>query len=206
MQWSLHDQLAIAHALFACIAVLFTLPIALLAGRYLRGGSRWFKVHVIFNTATTLLIILVFGLGMGAVASQDQGTQFNGPNSDLHHKVGLAVFLITLVQSLLGVVSHYFPARHISRRVHVGFGLIVSAGMYWETWEGLHNEWAEMSVSMTVVPASVQILFWVFFLLPAVAWGIAVGQKALNGVTAKEADATSVSSKADDEKHMVPML
>ena len=44
---------------------------------------------MMLNAATACLIVLSFGLGMGAVASQDLGTQFNGPNSDLHHKAGL---------------------------------------------------------------------------------------------------------------------
>ncbi|GBE83731.1 hypothetical protein SCP_0507870 [Sparassis crispa] len=182
MRWPLHDQLAIAHALFACIAVLFTMPIALLAARYLRHGPRWFRIHVIFNGITTFLVILVFGLGMGAVSTQNLGTQFNGPYSDLHHKLGLTIFILVLAQTILGIFSHYYPGGHISRRVHVAFGTIVAAGMIWETWEGLHNEWAEMSVSMTVTPQGVQIVFWAVFMVLAIAYGAAVGQVALRKV------------------------
>jgi len=197
MEWSLHDKLAIAHALFACIAVLFTMPVALLAARYLRHGPRWFKVHVIFNTITVLLIILVFGLGVGAVASQDQGTQFNGSQSDLHHKVGLAVFIIIMAQFFLGIWAHYVPGGHITRRAHVVLGLITAAGLYWETWEGMHNEWAEMSTSMTVTPQGVQVVFWALFLVAVLAYGAVVGQKALSKIAPETIIASGYQS---DEK------
>jgi hypothetical protein len=79
-------------AVFACIAALGTIPAALLIGRYCRSDPKWCRYHIILNSITTFLIVLVFGLGMGAVASQDLGTQFNGPYSDLHHKGGLGAF------------------------------------------------------------------------------------------------------------------
>jgi len=185
MQYSLHDKLAIPHALFACIAALFTMPIALLAGRYLRSGPRWFKVHAIFNTITILIIILVFGLGMGAVASGGHGTQFSGRGSDLHHKVGLVIFLIVVLQGIIGFLAHNTPSGHFVRRLHVPFGIIVAAGVYWEVWEGMHNEWVETSTSLTATPESIQILFWALFLVSVTAYAVAVGQDVLRGVASK---------------------
>jgi hypothetical protein len=187
-------------ALFACIAVLFTLPIALLAGRYLRAGDKWFKVHVIFNTITVLLIILVFGLGMGAVQASHLGRQFAGPYSDLHHKVGATVLSITLMQAIIGVMAHYSRGGSFLRRLHVPFGVIVAAGMYWNTWEGMHNEWAEMSTSMTVTPEAVQIIFWVLFLVSATAYSVAVGTTVLDGLKIAPRVAQSVEVASEDEK------
>lgn len=161
------------------------MPIALLAGRYLRSDPRWFRIHAIFNTVTTLLIILVFGLGMGAVGSLDLGTQFNGPYSDLHHKLGLFVFIIVLVQAILGVAAHGTTRKHFLRRLHVPFGILVAGFLYWETWEGMHNEWAEMSTSLTVTPQGVQVVFWVLFLISVTAYLVAVGQVALDRVAGK---------------------
>jgi hypothetical protein len=183
--------------LFACIAALFTLPIALLAGRYLRNGSKWFKVHVIFNTITVLLIILVFGLGMGAVHSSHLGRQFAGPYSDLHHKVGATVLSIVLMQAIIGVAAFYTNSGSFLRRLHVPFGIIVAAGIYWNTWEGMHNEWAEMSTGGTVTPQSVQVLFWVLFLISATAYGIATGQTLLGIIAGKQqpADLDSTDEK-----------
>lgn len=181
MHYSLHDKLAIAHALFACIATLFILPVALLAGRYRRRDG-WFKIHVLFNGITIFLVILVFGLGMGAVKSVGLGTQFSGVYSDLHHKVGLSLFLLVILQGILGVAAHKRPSDHFLRRLHVPVGVLTAAGLVWQTWEGMHNEWAEMSTSMTVTPEGVQIIFWVVFMVSAVAYAVAVGQATLRTI------------------------
>jgi cytochrome b561 len=172
-------------ALFACIATLFTLPAALIAGRYLRNDPKWFKIHIIFNTITVLLIILVFGLGMGAVQASHLGRQFAGPYSDLHHKVGATVLSVILMQAIIGVAAMYTNKGSFLRRLHVPFGIIVAAGMVWNTWEGIHNEWMEMSTSQTVTPQSVQVIFWVLFLISATAYGIGVGQASLAIVAGK---------------------
>jgi hypothetical protein len=190
--------------LFACIATLFTLPVALLAGRYLRAGDKWFKVHVIFNTITVLLIVLVFGLGMGAVHAAHLGRQFAGPYSDLHHKVGATVLSITLMQAIIGVLAHYSPGGSFFRRLHVPFGIIVAAGMYWNTWEGKHNEWAAMSTSMTVTPQAVQIIFWVLFLVSATAYAGAVGTTVLDGLKIASSVPQTVEVASDENLREKP--
>ena len=173
-------------ALFACIAALFTLPIALLAARFYRKDPRWFKIHAIFNTITTLLIILVFGLGMGAVQASQLGMQFAGPNSDLHHKVGAAVLSVTLMQTIIGTAAHYTKAGSFLRLLHIPLGLITAAGIYWNTWEGMHNEWAEMSVAGTVTPQGVQIVFWILFVISVTVYGCGAGEAALKYVIREE--------------------
>lgn len=192
-------------AFFACFAVLFTLPVALLSGRYLRHHNNWFKVHIIFNTITTLLVILVFGLGMGSVHASHLGMQFAGEYSDLHHKVGAAVLSIVLMQSIIGFAAHYTRPGSFLRRLHIPFGIIAAAGLYWNTWEGMHNEWPEMSVAQTYTPNGVQVVFWVLFLISATAYGIGVGTAVLNNMAAKPVqlgpDEVSVDEKRNsDEK------
>jgi hypothetical protein len=169
------------QATFACIAVLFTLPIAVLAGRYLRSrGPVWFRIHMIFNSITTFLIILVFGLGMGSVATQDTTTAFEGSSSDLHHKVGLSVFILVMIQASLGIIAHKFETGHITRKIHIPLGIVTVAGLYWQTWEGMHNEWAETSVMMTTTPMAVQVLFWVLVGAATSAYVLAAGNAGLD--------------------------
>jgi hypothetical protein len=187
-------------AVFACIAVLFVMPAALLTGRYFRHDNRWFKIHATLNTITVLLIILVFGLGMGAVHASGLGLQFAGQYSDLHHKVGATVLATTLMQAIIGVAAHYTKAGSFLRRLHIPFGVIVAAGMYWNVWEGMHNEWVEMSTSQTVTPEGVQILFWVIFLISAAAYTINVGQATLNYVSEVPAvDVAEVCQNGDEK-------
>jgi hypothetical protein len=174
-------------ATFACIAVLFTLPIAVLAGRYLRSrGPVWFRIHMIFNSITTFLIILVFGLGMGSVATQATTTSFEGSGSDLHHKVGLTVFILVLIQATLGIIAHNFNTGHITRTIHISLGIITVAGLYWQTWEGMLNEWPETSVIMTTTPMAVQVLFWVFVGGAILAYVLAAGHAALGLLAPRE--------------------
>ena len=40
----------------------------------------------------------------------------------------------------------------------------------------MHNEWTEMSVIMTSTPLSVQVLYWVFFLVAVSAYMLSAGQ------------------------------
>ena len=189
-------------ATFACIAVCFTLPVALLAGRYLRTrGPEWFRIHMIFNSITTVLIVLVFGLGMGAVSTQGLGTSFEGSNSDFHHKLGLGIFTIFLFQVVLGVIAHNFQPGHLIRKIHIPLGIITAAGLYWQTWEGMHNEWTEMSVIMTSTPTSVQVLFWVLFLGSVSAYTLAVGQTVLGLLADSAVTYSNVGDKNSiDEK------
>lgn len=181
--------------------MLFVLPVALIAGRYRRTHpSEWFRVHVFFNTATVLLIILVFGLGMGAVRASHLGRQFAGPYSDLHHKVGATVLSITLMQAIIGVAAYYTKTGSFIRRLHVPFGIIVAAGMYWNTWEGMHNEWKEMSTSMTVTPEAVQIVFWALFLLSAIVYSALVGEATLSKLLAQPSSPPASVTTSEKEK------
>ena len=186
-------------ATFACIAVLFTLPIALLSGRYLRSrGQVWCRVHIIFNSITVFFIILAFGLGMASVSTQGEGTSFGGENSDLHHKVGLAIFTLLLLQTILGIIAHNFSIGHLTRKIHIPIGIITAAGLYWQTWEGMHNEWPEMSVILTTTPTAVQVLFWVFFLGAVSAYVLSAGQTVLEWLANSSAGYSVVDEKISD--------
>ena len=140
-------------------------------------------------------MVLVFGFGMAAVSTQGLGTSFEGSNSDLHHKVGLSVFILLLIQATLGIIAHNFNKGHLTRMIHIPLGIITAAGLYWQTWEGMHNEWTEMSVIMTDTPQSVQVLFWVFFLGAVSAYMLAAGQAILNWLAN-----TAVGYSVMDEK------
>ncbi|PWZ02439.1 hypothetical protein BCV70DRAFT_196678 [Testicularia cyperi] len=195
---SSHDALAAAHAACACIAVLFTIPLALLAARFKanstpngKSSSSWFRWHVVLNTLSVLLIILAFGLGMGAVATANAGTQYSGPDSDIHHKLGLSVFILVLLQALLGALAHFTRGRasdkhgtngtgkHWSRKLHMVLGIATLGLLYWTVWEGMHIEWPSMSSTLTETPQSVQILFWIIFLVPVLAYLIGAGTSVL---------------------------
>ena len=56
-------------------------------------------------TGLALLYLLTFRLPyLAAVHSQGAGYQFSGPQHDLHHDLGLTMFLLVFLESLLWVV------------------------------------------------------------------------------------------------------
>ena len=136
---------------------------------------------MIFNSITTSLIMLVFVLGIGAVASASNTptTEFSGHGTDLHHRVGLSIFLLVMIQACLGVIADNFNAGHLTRKIHITVGIITVAGLFWQVWEGLNNEWAEASVSMTSTPLAVKVLFWIFVGISLTAYLLAAGQATL---------------------------
>lgn len=97
-------------AAFACIAVLITLPIALLTARLFRNNPSWIRTHLFLNTATAILLIVAFALGVASilVGSDDGDVQLTGDEADVHHTLGLAVFVLFMVQVVIGFVAHYW--------------------------------------------------------------------------------------------------
>jgi drug/metabolite transporter (DMT)-like permease len=133
---------------------------------------------------STLLIILVFALGLSAVLTQGLGSSFTGFNSDVHHTVGLGMLILILLQVLLGILARRSPSPSSQspiRWVHMLLGGGVCLGMYWQTWEGLHVEWNEMSDSMTVVPEGLQVLFWWIVGVQVGVYAVQLGNRGMRG-------------------------
>lgn len=147
---------------------------------------------------------------MGAVWSLGLGSSFGGPNSDFHHQLGLGVLGLVGIQVGLGFYAHFIQSKSTSsslengsitsfkssssdllqkkawqRTLHVGLGLSTCAALYWATWEGLHDEWAEMSDSMTVVPEGIQLVFWILVTIPVGLYLYSVTNERLKGMEEK---------------------
>ena len=95
-------------------------------------------------------------------------------------------------------ITHNFYRGHLTRKINIpqALGIITAAGLYWQAWEGMHNEWTEMSVIMTTTPSSVQVLFWVFFLVAVSAYMLAAGQATLEWLSNSAAGYSVVDEKA----------
>ncbi|RSH83674.1 hypothetical protein EHS25_005578 [Saitozyma podzolica] len=185
-----HDRLVVVHAVFACVAVLGTAPAAALAGRYMRRRG-WFACHRALNTATVLLIILVFALGTAAVNSQGQGTQFSGPNRDLHHDLGLAMFIIVVLQGISGFAASFTPkgdrgassggvlmGKSSFRWCHIIVGIVVMGLLYAEAWIGF-DEWNTMQSTGTFTPDAVRYIFLIIMGFEIVAYLYEAGRAVL---------------------------
>lgn len=103
--------------------------------------------------------------------------RYFGPHSDVHHKLGLAVFLIVIVQAVLGTAAKLTKVppfnyvtlqtrRNSLRLFHIAFGMSAAALLYAQVYTGF-DEWNETAESMTVVPRGIIIAFWVLLALEA---------------------------------------
>jgi len=184
--FSMHDKLIIVHATFAGLAVMILVPAGILFTRFLRLGRRtatsWFSTHSTLQILALISLIIVFATGVQAVKGGGHGSQFTGPKKDTHHDLGLAVFILFLVQVLFGIASHYTQGpnqlptekgehthvpsvtapRNRIRTVHLLFGLATTAILYAQIVIGF-DEWDMTSDSMTTVPEGVRDVFWILF-------------------------------------------
>ncbi|CAO1625685.1 unnamed protein product [Parajaminaea phylloscopi] len=214
MAMSRHDRLAAVHAAFACLAVLILLPIAVLIAHFKRGGTQWIRIHRLVNTAVALLIVVSFGLG---VASMDgKLTQLSGDDIDVHHQLGLGIFVLILLQVVMGFVAHRMrgpqsdrsaegqhsaaekakaqdaklrmqPARrHWLRWLHIFVGILLTVMLYAQTWQGLHVEWHSMSDSGSYTPAAVEVIFWILVGVPVAAYVVDVARGVLGSMATYE--------------------
>lgn len=192
-EWKLRPLTHLRHAIavLGSVATLITMPIALLAGRYLRTWRYWNGLHAVANGLTVILIIVTFALGNAALKDPNQ---YFGPHSDSHHKLGLAVLLIVVLQGFAGLAAKMFTRapsynyvtlnkrRSIFRFIHILFG-IATAGILCGSEQLVtrflgsdpsslyadaqivsgFQEWDDTSDSQTTTPRGIRIAFWVLF-------------------------------------------
>lgn len=112
------------------VAWFILVPAAILIGRFGRTFFTWFPVHRNIQIVAFLFVLIGIVLIIAEVGS---GEHFEST----HAKVGLAVFILMFVQSVLGAVGHKFKRFHVSRIVHVVLGLGVTVLAVWNSTTGL---------------------------------------------------------------------
>ena len=147
------------------LGLIVSAPLAILVGRYMRR-STWFPIHAVINVLVAILVISCFGMGVWATGSP--------AFVDTHHKVGLAIFIIVIIQVLLGAVAHKsrlsmpspttrvptLASKSPIRLVHIVFGLATIALSFYQVHSGF-EEWETSSDEQTAVPNAVKIVFWI---------------------------------------------
>lgn len=144
----------IAHIVCGAIAVMMVLPGGVVVPRITRGltTSRWwFQFHAINQGLTSLaLVCAAYGIARS----------FGGPIDTRHRKTGTALFALIILQTVLGVFSHWFHpgprlkrftfvtkrGRGPSNFLHVVFGIICVAvgwGAAWTGECGLQRRWRD---------------------------------------------------------------
>ncbi|WWD18392.1 hypothetical protein CI109_102842 [Kwoniella shandongensis] len=135
----------IAHVAVGAVATMAVLPIGIIIPRIARGLSTkrwWFPAHAAVNGLIGMgLVIAAFGI---AVAS------FEGGINSGHRKLGLTLFILTLLQTALGLFVHFYQRSHrlqtASGRgptnfLHVALGVVIVGIGFGTAWKGIDEEW-----------------------------------------------------------------
>ncbi|GAA5829876.1 hypothetical protein JCM11251_007917 [Rhodosporidiobolus azoricus] len=186
------DKALIAHATLGSVALVILTPSAILVAR-LGRNKHWFPFHAALNILSVVLVIVAFGIGC---------KEGGGGFVDFHMRLGLALFLLYLLQPALGALAHFFTrpnpstALHPSlrggpppvlRAAHIVAGVVIVGLGYLQIANGLYKEWEEGSDAMTAVPKGVKVVFWVLLGVEVAAY---VGTWIWGVVTRSRADRT----------------
>ncbi|KAF8323381.1 hypothetical protein DL93DRAFT_2162545 [Clavulina sp. PMI_390] len=149
----------IAHAAMASVGFMILLPIGALVARYRVAkplSTVWVRIHYGCQLFAALFIIPGFGLGVNfAKRVEDFGLQTNTK----HKNIGITLFILYLVQVLVGIVIHWFKRplhgghRPPQNYFHAVLGLtIIGLGLY-QVHYGYRTMWPDWGIGM--VPAGV---------------------------------------------------
>ncbi|POS86466.1 hypothetical protein EPUL_001323 [Erysiphe pulchra] len=99
-----------AHGIIAVITFLIIVPAAILIAQFFTRSRFWaIRLHIYFQILTILLSTVVFTLGWFAVGPS---RSFTNP----HHGIGLAIYVLILVQGLFGYVIYRRSNNHPTPR------------------------------------------------------------------------------------------
>ena len=100
LELSEYHVLILGHGILAAITFLLIVPLAIFIARfYYRNGRMALRLHIWCQILTVLLTTVIFILGFMAV----------GPDralSNPHHGIGLAIYLLVLIQFIGGWRIH----------------------------------------------------------------------------------------------------
>lgn len=139
----------IAHVTCGVLVTMLVLPGGVVVPRITRGittTQSWFYFHMLNQGFFALALVSVnFGLGL----------TFGGEIDSAHRKTGTALFVLVILQILLGCFSHFYKPGHTVRNftfetkrgrgptnfLHVAFGIITVAVGWSACWSGFTVEW-----------------------------------------------------------------
>ncbi|SPO31992.1 uncharacterized protein UTRI_06718_B [Ustilago trichophora] len=152
------NQLIIVHMVFMIIAWFLLVPAAILIGRYGRTFFKWYPVHRAIMIPAFIFVLIGF-IVIVAETSQSGGEHFD----NTHAKAGLAIFIVMILQIILGAFGHTTKRFNPSRIVHVVIGLGITAAAIWNSTEGLEMwSWGP--------PRWASWILWIWAALLAVAY------------------------------------
>lgn len=173
----------IAHGVICVLGFLFLLPLGALVARYFRTSTTvWFKAHqtIQFFLAGPLILI-GFSLGVAVVADLGD-SHFDSTHAVCHEfplrpsqsylnrdtqRVGLVLFILYLVQVIIGNLIHVFKPKSALRRrppqnyFHAVLGLIIISTAFYQVRTGYKEEYPEIT-GREPLPKAADIVFYIW--------------------------------------------
>jgi len=177
------QRLMAAHGVLMTLAFFFFLPAGALLARLGRTYTRsWFIGHSILQGWISGPLILS-GFVIAAVEVDSKSVDHF---SSTHKKVGLAIFILYILQASLGTIIHFFKptpskASHPARRrppqnyLHAILGITILALSFWQIRTGFDVEWSTTQDMDKFGPAVYKFwTAWVVILCVAYVGGLAL--------------------------------
>ncbi|KAG7098256.1 hypothetical protein E1B28_000218 [Marasmius oreades] len=170
-----YQRLIVAHAIFCVFGFLFFLPAGALLARYLRTFSNvWFKGHWILQWLLAgVCIVIGIALGIRSVV-EAKAKHFD----DTHKKWGIALFVLYIVQCLLGAFIHFLKpanpwptARPVQNYLHAVLGLLTIGLAFYQVRSGYKYEWP-MVTGRGDLGKGVDIVWYVWVVLIPVLYAV----------------------------------
>ncbi|KUI55723.1 hypothetical protein VP1G_03023 [Cytospora mali] len=120
-----------AHGILACVAFVILFPLGGILLRAIPG--RWsFHAHWVVQMLAWVLYVAAFALGVELVREVrfpgDTGDFISNPHTNYHPIIGIIVFILLLIQPLLGIIHHQnfkrLQRRTLSSHLHLWDGRI----------------------------------------------------------------------------------
>ncbi|EJD42282.1 CBD9-like protein [Auricularia subglabra TFB-10046 SS5] len=142
------QKFVVVHAVLFAVGFLVMLPIGALIARLLRTsveGKTWFRAHAVVQGWLTFPIMVVaFAFATSAVEQRGAAHY-----DDFHKRLGLALFILYLLQVLFGSIVHFVKPRSAAARrplqnyAHAVVGLVIIGLAYAQVRNGYEHEWSE---------------------------------------------------------------
>jgi len=109
-----HRQAIYYHGILMAVGFFILMPVGILVARYYKNLAKWFEVHAFLMFSAVALISAAFGIIVNAVHKDfPHSDKYGNLRLQVHSAIGLAVYILLLIQYILGFVTHkmYVPGR-----------------------------------------------------------------------------------------------
>ncbi|KAG7373369.1 DOmon domain containing protein [Nitzschia inconspicua] len=194
-----------AHGFIAGIAWGLLSPLAIAASvlRKLFDGPLWFQIHRSLNILVVVSTIIAFGLAVAAInqeTPEGASPQHFNPDPNPHKLVGLVIFIIAIVQALLGIFRPHVPeAGQKKSSARVGWEILhrclgfICLGM------AIYQVQSGIKIYLNIFNSSADYILTIFWtVIGCILGAMVLGFVAIKGMNIGAEESQSTSKQVND--------